>query len=139
MGGPGTTPPTTPTKPKRHYAWRAVDVRTENYGLDDIKHGDILKKMAEEAQKWLDKVNPQAGKLAKNLPKVFSITRAVDVFITYVCVELETGAVVNVKVVKLDDSEALPWWAADEKAFAGKNSDRERAIQKNTPQGGCPP
>lgn len=116
--------------------WRAVDLQTERYGLDEFEHGKVLGLCQKAAQKFLSKVNPQAGKLAEQLPKVFSITRAVDVFVTYALVDPVTGKVKDVKVVKLDDRDSLAWWAKDNEAFGKreKADARERAILKNRPR-----
>ncbi len=118
--------------------WVPVDVTTARYGAADVDKGEILKAIADAAQKWLNKVNPAGGKLAESLPKVFSINQAVDVWITYACKD-STGKVIATKVVKLDDADAQSWWFPDAKTFNDKRyaSDRERIIKKRTPQGGC--
>lgn len=116
--------------------WRAVDVKTERYGLDEFEHGKVLGLCQKAAQQFLSKVHPRAEKLAEQLPKVFSITRAVDVFVTYALVDPVTGKVKDVRVVKLSDADALAWWAKDNESFGRQEKEeaRKRAILKNRPR-----
>ncbi len=120
--------------------WRVIALETERYGLNDLENGKILKAVEKAAQKFLNKVDPKAGKLAENLPKVFSINQAVDVFITYACVNQVTDTILNTQVIKLDDKDSVHWWAEDAKGFGKRamQDNRERVIKVRKPQVGCP-
>ncbi len=127
-----------PAKKNNPHEWRAVELETFPYGNDKTKKSQ-LDKLIEVAKKLLDKISPKSGTLAQTLPKAFSATKAVDVYITYACVDVKTETVRGTKVILLDDDQALPWWAKTEANFKQLEKDRATAIQKNKPKGGCPP
>ena len=135
----GASPPkTTPKPPAKISQWRAVRLDTFPYG-NDITRKDLLDRLVKAAAKLLNRAAPGAGTLAKTLPAAFSVTKAVDVYITYACVEVGTGKVLATRVVQLDDKDALSWWAKDRAAFEAKQLEAQRnnIILANRPRESC--
>ncbi len=128
-----------PKREEKHKGeWRAVGVETTRYTEDSKDRAKFKEKMAEWAQKFLDKAAPEVGKIVEQLPAAFSITRAVNVYVTYACVDLTTGKVVKTKVVELDDNDGIYWWPSDKTSFKDKSGDRSKAIARNKPRDPCP-
>jgi hypothetical protein len=128
-------PPKSVAKPA--CKWVVVKVSVTNYGTatTDKEKKEWMAKFEEKALDYAKKfVKDNASKMGKTILKaiVTTITRTMDVLITYACVD-DKGDVLETKVVgPIQDQYAMHWWTGakiDEGNEAGKAS----AIAKNKP------
>ena len=132
--------PKTVSKPAKPLCtWYAVNVTVTNYGqaTTDKDKKTWWKTFEEKALKEAKAfVKKNAGALAKTIMKAViedtTITKAMDVIITYACVDA-AGNVVATKSVVLEDQYALHWWAGSQ-LVAGNEHDKSAAIAKNKPR-----
>jgi hypothetical protein len=143
--GPGgaTGTPTTTEKKKKGVKceWRPFEVDFGPYTMDTKERAELLGKIREQLQKFLEKAAPEAGKGVDAVLKGFTITSvAQNVYITYILVEidLDTGAtkVIDSKTITLDDKDAVDFWGHSDGPDA--RAGRAATIARNTPKGGCP-
>lgn len=111
-------------------AWQALSVQTEPYGAG--KDAKVLAAIRTAARKFVGKAMPRAGSLADQLPKAFSNSKAVDVFVTYALVD-GSGTVLETRVVELGDADAALWWGKDAADFKTHRAERERLLKKGPP------
>lgn len=119
--------------------WVAAKVSVTNYGtaVTDKEKKEWRVKFEEAAVDYAKKfVKDNAGKLGKTILKAViedtTVTRAMDVLITYACVD-DKGEVLETKVVgPIRDEYAMHWWTGS-KINEGNESDKTVAISKNKP------
>jgi hypothetical protein len=132
-------PQTTPAIPEhsKRCEWRFLRVETTNYTMDTKQVAEDKAKLAEALQNFIDKAAPAAGKVTKAALKALSISKAKNVYLVYILVEIVDGAetVIDTRVVgPLQDNEAMDFWS-DSQADDGA---RQNTIGRNKPKGGCP-
>jgi hypothetical protein len=131
-----STSPTVPVHSK-HCEWRFLRVEKTNYTMDNKQLAEDKAKLGNALLDLVGKVAPTAGKVTKAVLKALSISKASNVYLVYILVEIVDGAetVIDTKVVgPLEDNEAMDFWA-DTNASDGI---RQNTIARNKPKGGCP-
>ena len=132
-------PNTSPTAPQhtKHCEWRFLRVEKTNYTMDNKQLAKDKEDIGNTLLDLVGKVAPTAGKVTKAVLKALSITKASNVYLVYILVEIVDGSetVIGTKVVgPLEDNEAMDFWA-DSNASDGT---RQNTIARNKPKGGCP-
>src|SRR5215471_14640933 len=130
------TNPTSPVHTKR-CEWRFLRVEKTIYTQDSKELAEAKEKLGKALLDLVGKAAPTAGKVTKAALNALSISRANNVYLVYILVEIVDGAesVIDTKVVgPLEDKDAMDFWS-DSKADDGT---RQNTIARNKPQGGCP-
>lgn len=133
-----TNTSTTVSQHSKHCEWRFLRVEKTNYTMDDKELAENKAKLGKALLSMVGKVAPAAGQVTKAVLSALSISRANNVYLVYILVEIVDGSetVIDTKVVgPLEDKEAMDFWA---------NSDADGARQstilrhRNELKSGCP-
>jgi hypothetical protein len=119
--------------------WIPVKVSITNYGqASSEKERTEWKKKFDDGAVDLAKkfVKKFGSKMAKGVLKAIvedtTITRAMDVLITYACVDDSDNVIATKVVGPIKDEYAMHWWVGG-KEVDGNEHDRQAAIAKNKP------
>ena len=131
-----THSPSVPLHTKR-CEWRFLRVEKTIYTQDNKELAEAKEKLGKALLDLIGKAAPTAGKVTKAALSALSISRANNVYLVYILVEIVDGAesVIDTKIVgPLEDKDAMDFWS-DSKADDGT---RQNTIARNKPTGGCP-